>query len=321
MNNAEKHTKITENVESALKFQILIFAVLMFFGSLLACLLLLPTSFNVARPGAEEQLTTSLRAFCCTVLGIAGGSAVGLVTEYYTSSSYGPVREVAGSSDTGPATVIIFGLALGYRSTFVPVLTLALMMFGAFFLAGFFGVVMMALGLLAFTSVILTIDAYGPICDNAGGIAEMAALGEDVRARTDALDAAGNTTAAIGKGFAICLAYIVGMALLTSFVRLMGIESVNLLSPFPLFGLALGAVYPFVFAADLNRSVGFAAAAMVEEVRRQFRSGDIMGGEAEPDYDECIRVATRASLMFLIGHIFHFYLAVLFEVMCLLPCY
>jgi inorganic pyrophosphatase len=212
--------------------------------------------------------------FVCVAAGLWGGLAIGLVTEYYTSNHYTPVQDVADSCRTGAATDIIFGLALGYKSTIVPCLVIAAAIFTGFTLGNMYGIACAALGMLATLATCLAIDAYGPISDNAGGIAEMAAMGEDIRERTDALDAAGNTTAAIGKGFAIGSAALVSLALFGAYVTRAGITVADssILDPRVFSGLLVGAMLPYWFSAMTMKSVGKAALAMVEEVRRQFNT-------------------------------------------------
>jgi inorganic pyrophosphatase len=223
--------------------------------------------------------------------------AIGYITEYYTSFSYGPVKELAGSCKTGAATNIIFGLALGYKSTILPVFCLAFTIYVSYSLAGMFGVACGALGILSTLPTSLTIDAYGPICDNAGGIAEMAGMREEVRVKTDALDAAGNTTAAIGKGFAIGSAALVSLALFGAFVTTVGQTSVDILQPFQFAGLLVGAMLPYWFSAMTMKSVGKAALDMVVEVRNQIRAEPkILEGLVAPNYQRCITISTDASL-------------------------
>merc|ERR1711935_819700 len=215
---------------------------------------------------------------------------------YYTSHSYTPVREIAETQKQSAATGIIYGLALGYLSCIVPVICLALTILVSHTLCGMFGVALGALGMLGTMTMGLTIDAYGPISDNAGGIAEMCGMGEGVRKITDGLDAAGNTTAAIGKGFAIGSAALVSLALFGAFTVRSGVEKVDILNPWVFTGLLFGAMMPYAFAAMTMRSVAFAATAMVEECREQFKG--ILHGNPPmaPDYERCIRISTNASL-------------------------
>lgn len=241
-------------------------------------------------------------AFACIAAGLWGGLIIGFVTEYYTSHSYAPVREVARSTETGAATNIIYGLALGYKSCVIPITMLALCVFIAFSMADMFGVALCALGMLGTLPTCLAIDVYGPICDNAGGIAEMAELPESVRDKTDALDAAGNTTAAIGKGFAIGSAALVSLALTAAFVTRSKVleNGVNMLNPVVFAFLLIGSMLPYWFSAMTMKSVGIAAMEMVKEVKRQFDTipGLLEGapGHAPPDHARCIKISTDASL-------------------------
>lgn len=227
-------------------------------------------------------------------LGLWSGLVIGFVTEYYTSSTYKPVREIAETQKQSAATGIIYGLALGYLSCIVPVLCLGVTILIAHSLVGMLGVALSALGMLGTMTMGLTIDAYGPISDNAGGIAEMAGLPEHVRTLTDCLDAAGNTTAAIGKGFAIGSAALVSLALFGAFCTRAEIDKVDILNPWVFTGLLFGAMMPYAFAAWTMKSVGKAANEMVKECHRQFPK--IINEGAAPDYETCIRISTDASL-------------------------
>ena len=207
------------------------------------------------------------------------------------------LQDVADACRTGAATDIIFGLALGYQSTIIPCFIIAVCIFVGFSLAHMYGIACAALGMLSSLCTCLAIDAYGPISDNAGGIAEMAAMGEDIRERTDALDAAGNTTAAIGKGFAIGSAALVSLALFGAYITRAGITVADILDPEVFSGLLVGAMLPYWFSAMTMKSVGKAALAMVEEVRHQFNTiNGIMEGTARPDYKRCVQISTQASL-------------------------
>merc|ERR1719515_149251 len=239
-----------------------------------------------------------VQSYYCAIsilLGLWSGLIIGYVTEYYTSHSYTPVREIAETQKQSAATGIIYGLALGYLSCIVPVICLGVTILYAHSVCGMFGVALGALGMLGTMTMGLTIDAYGPISDNAGGIAEMSGLGEDVRKLTDGLDAAGNTTAAIGKGFAIGSAALVSLALFGAFTVRAEIEDVDILNPWVFTGLLFGAMMPYAFAAWTMKSVGTAATDMVKECLSQFPK--IMGPERmAPDYERCIRISTEASL-------------------------
>jgi len=253
----------------------------------------LPETFSVS----VKSDVKNWQIFFCIMYGLWSGLIIGLVTEYYTSNTYQPVLDVVQACESGAATNIIAGLALGYKSVIIPVFCLAITIYVSYSLAGMYGIATAALGILSTMSIGLTIDAYGPISDNAGGIAEMAELGPEVREITDALDAAGNTTAAIGKGFAIGSAALVSLALFGGFVTISQMTVVDLLEPFCFAGLLVGAMLPYWFSAMTMRSVGTAAMAMVFEVRRQFNEiPGIMERQNEPDYDSCIRISTDASL-------------------------
>ena len=263
----------------------------------------LPSSFDLARVNGVDVISfTPVKAWACVISGLWSGCLIGFITEYYTSHSYKPVREVAQSCETGAATNIIYGLALGYRSTILPVSLLAIVVYLSFWLGDMYGVALAALGMLSNLATCLAIDVYGPICDNAGGIAEMSELPENVRDVTDALDAAGNTTAAIGKGFAIGSACLVGLALFGAFVTRSGLAEtdVSLVSPLIFASLIYGAMIPYWFSAMTMKSVGQAANEMVKEVARQFREipGLLEGtpGHAPPDPARCIAISTDASL-------------------------
>lgn len=266
--------------------------------------MLVPADFVIA--GVSY---TSLGVYLCFLTGLIAGLVVGLLTEYYTSDAYSPVREVAESCQTGTATNIIFGLALGYKSAVGPYLAIGLAIYIPWMLAGMYGVAIASLGMLGTLVIALTIDAYGPVADNAGGIAEMAGMPEHVRERTDVLDSAGNTTAAIGKGFAIGAAILTSLALFAAFLTradlllkeqdpssdLLG--SINLLDPMVFSGLFIGAVLPALFTAMTMKSVGSAAFKMIEEVRRQFREiPGIMEGTGDPDYAQCVAISTQAAV-------------------------
>lgn len=240
------------------------------------------------------QLDAAL--FISLLLGCFGGILIGLVTEYYTGGA--PIRNLARSSQSGAATNLIYGLSLGMESTVVPVILLALgVLLSYTYGGGIFGVSLAAVSMLATVGITMTVDAYGPIADNAGGIAEMAGFGKPVRDITDRLDALGNTTAAMGKGFAIGSALLAALGMFAAYNKEANIEVLNLVDPLVLVGIFIGATMPFLVASLTMRSVGDAALKMVMEVRRQFREiPGLMEGKADPDYKRCIAISTQASL-------------------------
>jgi len=296
-----KPVRTESDIETALKTQIIISTILMTPVAYGLCVTLLPDTFVASTVNGVKDW----HIFLCLCTGLWSGLIIGLITEYYTSHSYTPVREVSESCKTGAATNIIYGLALGYKSVIVPTFCLAVTVYVSYHLAAMYGIAMAALGILSTLSIGLTIDAYGPICDNAGGIAEMAGMDKEIRDKTDALDAAGNTTAAIGKGFAIGSAALVSLALFGAFVTTTFQDEahpeakavVDVLDPFTFAGLLIGAMLPYWFSALTMKSVGKAALEMVNEVRRQVRvSPGILTGEDDPDYEKCIAISTDASL-------------------------
>ncbi|MBC7920493.1 MAG: sodium-translocating pyrophosphatase [Ferruginibacter sp.] len=240
---------------------------------------------------------TKLQVFGAVVLGLVVGTLMSLITEYYTAMGKRPVNTIVQQSSTGHATNIIGGLSVGMESTMLPIIVLAAGIYGAFELAGLYGVAIAASGMMATTAMQLAIDAFGPIADNAGGIAEMSELPKDVRAKTDTLDAVGNTTAATGKGFAIASAALTSLALFAAFVGIAGIDAINIYKADVLAGLFIGAMIPFIFSSLAIAAVGRAAMAMVQEVRRQFREiPGIMEGTGKPEYDKCVAISTQASI-------------------------
>ena len=233
------------------------------------------------------------------ISGLVVGLVIGVVTEVYTSGDYKFVKKIAQQSETGSATTIISGTAVGMMSTWVPVLLICVGIFLAYRFAGLYGIALAAVGMLSTTGITVAVDAYGPIADNAGGIAEMSGLDHSVREITDKLDAVGNTTAAMGKGFAIGSAALTALALFVSFTQATGLNAaeVALTSPTVVIGLLIGGMLPFVFSAMTMDSVSKAAYSMIEEVRRQFREiPGIMEGKAKPDYKTCVAISTTAAL-------------------------
>ena len=240
---------------------------------------------------------TPNKIFGAILVGLTVGTLMSMITEYYTAMGKRPVLSIIRQSSTGHATNIIGGLAVGMESTLLPILVLAGGIYGSYACAGLYGVAIAAAGMMATTAMQLAIDAFGPIADNAGGIAEMSELPKEVREKTDILDAVGNTTAASGKGFAIASAALTALALFAAFVGIAGINGIDIYHADVLAGLFVGAMIPFIFSSLAIRAVGEAAMAMVEEVRRQFRTiPGIMEGTGKPEYDKCVAISTEASL-------------------------
>ncbi len=240
---------------------------------------------------------TPTKVFGAIMVGLTVGTLMSMITEYYTAMGKRPVMSIIRQSSTGHATNIIGGLAVGMESTLLPILVLAGGIYGSYACAGLYGVAIAAAGMMATTAMQLAIDAFGPIADNAGGIAEMSELPKEVREKTDILDAVGNTTAASGKGFAIASAALTALALFAAFVGIAGIDGIDIYHADVLAGLFVGGMIPYIFSSLAIRAVGEAAMAMVEEVRRQFRTiPGIMEGTGKPEYDKCVAISTEASL-------------------------
>jgi K(+)-stimulated pyrophosphate-energized sodium pump len=279
-----------KNPQKALDAGTYVATLLSIIGTFVICKFFLPETFLDGR-------YTNIGVFIASVAGLIAGTLIGKITEYYTSAEYKPVKEIAASCETGTATNIISGIATGMTSTALPIIVICCGIGAAYYFAGLYGIAIAAVGMLSTTGIVVAVDAYGPISDNAGGIAEMAGLEHHVREITDNLDSVGNTTAAIGKGFAIGSAALTALALFSAYTQAAGVAAIDIMNPMVVIGLFIGGMLPFLFSAMTMSAVGRSASHMITEVRRQFREiPGLMEGKAKPDYARCVDISTTAAL-------------------------